>query len=204
MRPSAELRAILLSLALLAAAAPLRALDTLDRGAGFFLSGRLDSAITFFSATIKENPRDSRAKEILGHCLLIKGKEAMLEGRYAEARAALSAAGEFFPKNRDLKMLTLLAELDQNAPTPSVMLSTSALQTGAETAAVFDCLFGDGPCSKGGRYLVHIVREGETMAEIAIQYYNDFTQWEKIWGANPQLSNPHRLEKGIKLLIPLP
>ncbi|PJA11444.1 MAG: hypothetical protein COX65_10440 [Elusimicrobia bacterium CG_4_10_14_0_2_um_filter_56_8] len=64
-------------------------------------------------------------------------------------------------------------------------------------------LFGDGPCSKGGRYAVHIVRKGETMAEIAIKYYKDMTKWEKIWGANPQIPNPHRLEKGMKLLIPL-
>lgn len=195
-------RAALLLLALLAAG-PLRAQDALDRGAGYFLSGRLDSAITFFSWTIKENPGDSRAKEILGHCLAIKGKEALKEGRYAESREALSGAAEFFPQNRELKMLSLLAELDEKAPTPSIAVSTAALATTAETNAIFDCLFGDGPCAKGGRYAVHIVREGETMAEIAIKYYSDLTLWEKIWAANPQLSNPHRLEKNIKLLIPL-
>lgn len=198
-----KFRAALLALALFAAAGPLRAQDALDRGAGFFLAGRLDRAINFFSGVLKKNPGDSRAKEILGYCLVIKGKEAMKEGRYAQARAALARAEEFFPQNRDLKMLGLLAELDESAPTPSVPVSTAALETTAETGAVFECLFGDGPCARGGRYAVHIVREGETMAGIAIKYYNDMMQWEKIWGANPQLPNPHRLEKGVKLLIPL-
>lgn len=202
MRPS-KLRAAFLVPALFAALSALHAQDTLDRGTGFFLTGRLDSAINFFSGAIKENPRDSRAKEILGYCLVIKGKEALREGRYAEARAALAGAEEFFPLNRDLKMLGLLAELEENAPTPSVPVSTAALQTTAETNAVFECFFGDGPCAKGGRYALHIVREGEIMSEIAGKYYNDTTQWEKIWGANPQLPNPHRLEKGVILLIPL-
>lgn len=202
MRPN-KLFAALLAPVLLAAAAASRAQETLDRGSGFFLSGRLDSAINFFSGAIKDNPGDSRAKEILGHCLAIKGKEAFREERYAEAREALAEAEKLLPQNRALKMLSLLAELEENAPTPSVPVSTAALDTTAETFAVFDCLFGDGPCARGGRYIVHIVREGETMSEIAVKYYNDTSQWERIWGANPQLPNPHRLEKGVKLLIPV-
>jgi len=198
----ASLRALLP--ALLLAAAPLGAQGKPDRGAGYFLSGRLDSAIFFFSAELKANPKDARAKEILGNCLVIKGKDAMREGQYSQARAALSRAEEFFPENRALTMLRLQAELEENAPTPSVPLSTAALLTTAETNAVFECLFGDGTCAQGGRYTVHIVQPGETMAEIAFKYYSDLKQWEKIWGANPQVLNPHRLEKGTKLLIPLP
>lgn len=202
MRPGIKLPAALLALAL-SSAGPLGAQDALDGGAGFFLSGRLDSAITFFSGAVKENPKDSRAKEILGYCLAIKGKGDLKQGQYARARAALRRAEELLPKNRDLRLLGLLAELEENAPTPSISISTAALDVTAETNAVFECLFGDGPCAKGGRYAVHVVREGETMADIAIKYYNDFTLWEKIWAANPQLPNPHRLEKGVKLLIPL-
>lgn len=195
--------AALLYLALLASV-PLNAQEALDRGTGFFLSGRLDSAIDFFSGAIKENPRDARAKEILGYCLVIKGKDALREGRYSEARAALKRAEEFLPQNRDLKLLGLMAELDESAPTPAVRISTAALLTTTETNAVFECFFGDGPCAKKGRYTVHIVQAGETMTEIAIKYLGDMSQWEKIWAANPQLQNPHRLEKGTKLLIPAP
>ncbi len=196
-------RNLLLSLALLTAAGLAGAQDPLDRGAGLFLSGRVDSAITFFTGALNEDPKDSRAREILGYCLVIKGKDAMREGQYGQARAALTSARDFFPQNRDLKMLALLAELEESAPTPAVPVSTAALTTTAETSAVFECLFGDGPCARGGRYAVHIVQQGETMSDIAIKYYNDFKLWEKIWGANPQLSNPHRLEKGMRLLIPL-
>ncbi|HAN03916.1 MAG: hypothetical protein A2X29_02105 [Elusimicrobia bacterium GWA2_64_40] len=201
MRLPAKLACALAALA--AALLPAGAQDALDRGAGLFLSGRLDSAIAFFSGALKENPKDTRAKEILGHCLAIKGKDALREGDYAGARDSLRRAAEIFPRNDSLRTLALLAELDRDAPTPAVPLSTAALTTSAETGAVFDCLFGDGDCAKGGRYVIHVVRAGETMAEIAIRYYGDLKLWEKIWGANPQLTNPHRLEKGVKLLIPL-
>lgn len=191
-------------LALLAAALlPAGAQDALDRGAGLFLTGRLDSAITFFSGALKANPKDDRAKEILGHCLAIKGKDALRAGDYDGARDSLRRAAEIFPKNDSLKTLILLAELDRAAPTPQVPLSTATLNTADETGAVFDCLFGEGECARGGRYVIHVVRAGETMAEIAIKYYGDLKLWEKIWGANPQLANPHRLEKGVRLLIPL-
>jgi len=196
-------RAALALLALPAALALAGAQDALDRGAGLFLAGRLDSAITFFSGALKANPKDTRAKEILGHCLAIKGKDALREGDYDGARDSLRRAAEIFPRNDSLRTLILLAELDRDAPTPSVPLSTAALNTSAETGAVFDCLFGEGDCAKGGRYVIHVVRAGETMAEIAIRYYGDLKLWEKIWGANPHVSNPHRLEKGVRLLIPL-
>lgn len=196
----------LLALALPALASfcvPAGAQDALDRGAGLFLTGRLDRAITFFSGALKANPSDARAKEILGHCLAIKGKDALRAGDYDGGRDSLRRAADIFPKDDSLKTLILLAELDRDAPTPSVPLSTATLDTSAETGAVFDCLFGEGECAKGGRYVIHVVRAGETMAEIAIKYYGDLKLWEKIWGANPQVSNPHRLEKGVKLLIPL-
>lgn len=199
-------RALVLCAAALAlTAAPCRAQvrDTLARGEDFFLTGKLDYAVNFFSGVVKDNPNDSRAREILGYCLVIKGKEALREGKTAQARVSLARAGDFLPRHPELKTLGLLAELEESAPTPSVPLSTATLDTAQETKAVLNCLFGDGECAKGGRYAVHVVREGETMAEIAIRYYNDLALWEKIWAANPQLANPHRLEKGMKLLIPL-
>ena len=193
----------LLPALLLALPAALPAQDALDRGASLFLTGRLDDAIKFFSDARRRYPSDSRAKEILGHCLVIKAKEAVSGGDQAAARDAAAKAAEIFPRNPDLKLISLLAELDENAPTPEVPVSTSVLNTSADMAALLDCFFGDGECAKGGRYAVHIVRKGETMADIAQKYYGDLKLWEKIWQANPQLSNPHRLEKGMRLLIPL-
>ncbi|MDA8132712.1 MAG: LysM peptidoglycan-binding domain-containing protein [Elusimicrobia bacterium] len=194
-----------LLLAALAALPPaLAAQDALDRGTTFFLTGRLERAIDFFSGAVRRYPKDSRAREILGHCLVIKAKDSLRAGDNLAAKEALKRASAIFPDSRDVKVLSLLAELDGNAPTPEVPVSTATLGTGPDVAAVLDCFFGDGPCARGGRYLVHIVQPGETMAEIAIKYYNDLNQWEKIWAANPQLQNPHRLEKGMKLLIPMP
>lgn len=203
-RPSPKAFAAALLAALLAGGAS-AAPDILDRGANHFLTGRLDSAIAFFTGVLKDNPRNSRAKEILANCLVIRGKEALRDGQYAQAWAALDKAKAYFPDNRELVTLSLLAQLETRAPTPGLLISTSAvsLDASAETAAVLDCLFGEGACAKGGRYAIHIVKEGETMAEIAIRYYNDLNQWEKIWAANPHINNPHRLEKGMRLMIPL-
>ncbi|MDA8243041.1 MAG: LysM peptidoglycan-binding domain-containing protein [Elusimicrobia bacterium] len=197
-----SLRPLLLA-ALAALPAALAAQDALDRGTTLFLAGRLDRAIDFFSGELRQNPADARAKEILGHCLVIKAKDSLREGDPSAAKAAVRQASPIYPDGGELKTLSLLAELEENAPTPGVPLSTSTLSTEADIAAVLDCFFGDGVCAKGGRYAVHIVRKGETMAEIAIEYYGDMNLWEKIWAANPQLSNPHRLEKGMRLLIPL-
>lgn len=188
--------------ALLCSAAPLAAKEAPDRGVNFFLRGRLDSAIAFYAKALQDNPADARAKEILANCLVIKGKEDILGRRFAQGRAALERALEMAPAKSELKMLVLYSELDEQAPTASLSVSTVALDASAEKAAVFDCFFGNGECARGGRYTVHIVQEGETMAGIAIKYYGYYTLWEKIWKANPQLSNPHRLEKGVKLLIP--
>lgn len=194
----------LAALAIAGAAAAAPAPEAPDKGEGLFLSGKLDAAINFFSGALKDNPKDARAREVLGYCLVIKGKNALAEGSPVQAQVALARAREFLPENREIRTLSLLAELEQSAPTPGVPVSSGTLDASAETRAVLECFFGDGPCAKSGRYLVHVVQPGETMAEIAIKYYNDLNQWEKIWKANPQLDNPHRLEKGTRLLIPAP
>ncbi len=190
-------------LALIFFGAPLAAQDALDRGAALFLTGKLDEAVIFFTQAIKDNSGDSRAREILVNCLIIQGKEAVLDRQYAAGRAALEKAVELSPEKPGLKMMLLLAELDEKAPSAAISISSTSLEATAETNAVFECLFGNGACAKGEKYIFHIVVKGETMADIAIRYYNDFTQWEKIWAANPQILNPHRLEKGVRLLIPL-
>lgn len=177
--------------------------DALDPGAKLFLRGNVDGAVAFFTDAVRKNPNDARAKDILGNCLVIKAKADIGAKKYAAGRAALEKASAFYPARRDLAMLGLLAQLDEDVPTPEVAVSTAALDASAETAAVFECIFGGEKCARN-KYLVHIVAEGETMALIAIKYYNDMTLWEKIWAANPRINNPHRLEKGTRLLIPLP
>ncbi len=193
---------ILLSLPLCRAALGARR-DALDPGAKLFLLGDVDGAVSFFTEAARENPADARVKELLANCLVIKAKEDLGAKKYAAGRAALEKAGVFFPARRDLRMLYLLAELEENAPSGNVAVSSPALDASAETSAVFECLFGGEKCAKGG-YTLHVVAEGETMSLIAQKYYNDEALWEKIWAANPRIGNPHRLEKGTRLLIPLP
>ncbi|OHE79313.1 MAG: hypothetical protein A2107_11865 [Verrucomicrobia bacterium GWF2_62_7] len=191
------------SAAVALAAAPAAAQqDALEPGARLFLRGNVDGAVNFFTDALRENPLDARAKDMLANCLVIKAKEDIGAKKYAQGRAALEKAAGMLPGRRDLRMLGLLAELEENAPSPEVAVSSAALDASAELNAVFECIFGGEKCAKN-KYLVHVVAEGETMAEIAIKYYNDLKLWEEIWAANPRISNPHRLEKGTRLLIPL-
>ena len=53
----------------------------------------------------------------------------------------------------------------------------------------------------GGR--VHVVRAKETLFALARMYYNDHTQWKKIYQANRgQISDPNVIKVGMKLVIP--
>lgn len=177
--------------------------DALNPGVNLFIKGDLDGAITFFSKIAKRFPYDRRSKEILGNCWIIKGKDLLREGDYSGGRDALIKARKILPKRQDIKMLRLLAELEENVPFSTLAISTASLDISEERDTIFDCVFGIGKCSGMGSYIVHIVRKGETMSIIAIKYYNDSSLWEKIWEANPRIWNPHRLEKGTRLIIPI-
>ena len=54
---------------------------------------------------------------------------------------------------------------------------------------------------KTGR--IHVVEKGQTLSQIAEQYYGSQRQWPKIVNANRDiLPDPNRLTPGIKLIIP--
>lgn len=48
----------------------------------------------------------------------------------------------------------------------------------------------------------HIVRQGETLSDIANFYYSDPNQWERVLDANPNLADEFELSSGQQLLIP--
>ncbi len=49
----------------------------------------------------------------------------------------------------------------------------------------------------------HIVRKGQTLSQIAEQYYGQAGNWPKIVEANKQrIGDPNRLKPGLKLIIP--
>jgi nucleoid-associated protein YgaU len=49
----------------------------------------------------------------------------------------------------------------------------------------------------------HIVRSGETLSDIARQYYGSADKWQKILGSDHlPIENPNKLRPGTKLIIP--
>ncbi|RMF75340.1 MAG: LysM domain-containing protein [Planctomycetota bacterium] len=53
----------------------------------------------------------------------------------------------------------------------------------------------------GGR--VYEVRKGDTLYQLARQFYNDQARWRDIWNANRnRVPNPDQLYVGTKLIIP--
>jgi nucleoid-associated protein YgaU len=50
---------------------------------------------------------------------------------------------------------------------------------------------------------IHVVEKGQTLSQIAGQYYGSQRQWPKIHNANRDiLPDPNRLTPGLKLIIP--
>jgi hypothetical protein len=48
------------------------------------------------------------------------------------------------------------------------------------------------------------VAAGDTLSYLALKYYGDQYQWEKIYEANkPAMKSPHSLYVGQKILIPI-
>jgi nucleoid-associated protein YgaU len=48
---------------------------------------------------------------------------------------------------------------------------------------------------------IHIVQAGQTLSNIAYQYYGSAAQWTKILNANPRI-DPNKIKPGTKLIIP--
>jgi nucleoid-associated protein YgaU len=50
---------------------------------------------------------------------------------------------------------------------------------------------------------VYTVQKGDTLHKLARRFYNDQSRWRDIWEANQaRLSDPDKLQIGIKLIIP--
>lgn len=50
---------------------------------------------------------------------------------------------------------------------------------------------------------IHVVQRGDTLYKLARQYYNDQSQWRRIYEANrSQIPDPNVLKAGQKVIIP--
>ena len=173
-------------------------------GVDLFISGNLESATTTFSEYFSKNPRQPFVRNILGNFLIIEAKEALRMGKYYAAYKSLKKAEKIFPRKKELKSLSLLAEFDGIFSENHQTDWGNRLSVKKELSVVFDYIFADDILSrKRTKYIVHIVSEGETMSVLALRYYGDLNKWERIWKSNPRIRNPHRLEKNMKLIIPL-
>lgn len=59
------------------------------------------------------------------------------------------------------------------------------------------------PPGTTGAGRIHVVQRGDTLFKLARQYYNDQSQWKRIYEANRnQIPNQNVLKVGQKLIIP--
>jgi hypothetical protein len=51
---------------------------------------------------------------------------------------------------------------------------------------------------------IHVVRRGDTLWDLSDNYYGNPWQWPRIWGQNPQITNPHWIYPGdqVRMLAP--
>jgi len=183
----------------------LYAQNAYESGVGLFIEGNLEGATTSFAEYFAKNTKKNFAKNIFANCLIIEAKEAIYAKKYATGYKALIRAHEIFPKRKGLKALSLIAELEGLFFAGNQSAPIASLNSESEMNSIFDQIFAnDIDSSKRKDYLIHIVKDGDTMSSLAIKYYNNYILWEKIWKRNKHIRNPHRLEDGTRLIIPLP
>ena len=56
---------------------------------------------------------------------------------------------------------------------------------------------------EGATEVVHLVRPGDTLEALAGHYLGSTDRWEEIWHSNEGIKNPHRIEPGERVRIPL-
>ncbi|MBL4634078.1 MAG: LysM peptidoglycan-binding domain-containing protein [Kofleriaceae bacterium] len=58
--------------------------------------------------------------------------------------------------------------------------------------------FGDNrvPFRGGAVPYTHTVRSGDTLWDVSAYYFNDAWRWPKVWGLNPEITNPHWIYPG--------
>ncbi|MGS0692161.1 LysM peptidoglycan-binding domain-containing protein [Shewanella sp. 30m-9] len=62
-------------------------------------------------------------------------------------------------------------------------------------------VFADTLTLKSGHPDSYVVEKGDTLWDISASFLNDPWRWPKLWGANPQVANPHLIYPGDKLTL---
>ncbi len=62
-------------------------------------------------------------------------------------------------------------------------------------------LFADTLILKSGHPDSYVVKKGDTLWDISAYFLDDPWRWPKLWGANPQIANPHLIYPGDRLTL---
>ena len=62
-------------------------------------------------------------------------------------------------------------------------------------------VFADTLTLKSGHPDSYVVEKGDTLWDISEHFLNDPWRWPKLWGANPQIANPHLIYPGDRLTL---
>ncbi|MCL1051012.1 LysM peptidoglycan-binding domain-containing protein [Shewanella abyssi] len=68
---------------------------------------------------------------------------------------------------------------------------------------IFGCtfVFADTLTLKSGHPESYVVKKGDTLWDISAFFLKDPWRWPKLWGANPQVANPHLIYPGDRLTL---
>ncbi len=62
-------------------------------------------------------------------------------------------------------------------------------------------MFADTLILKSGHPDSYVVKKGDTLWDISAYFLDDPWRWPKLWGANPQIANPHLIYPGDRLTL---
>jgi len=195
-----------------------------DAGVTKYLSGDLSGCLPLFSEEFLKSPSSPISKGVYGNSLIVFGKRSIFDGWYLDGYTSLEKALYMYPSLKKMRTLSLLTELEDRFPTNTKIATDEQLDSKEEKDMVFDFIFLGGmdlsvqdaqeALDKAReneediividniRYIVHYSIQGETLSSIARAYYKK-DLWQKLWKANPDIKNPHRLFPRNRILIPI-
>ncbi|QIZ78195.1 LysM peptidoglycan-binding domain-containing protein [Ferrimonas lipolytica] len=68
-------------------------------------------------------------------------------------------------------------------------------------AAITCCAWADTLTLKPGHPDAYVVKKGDTLWDISAMFLDDPWRWPTLWGANPQIANPHLIYPGDELTL---
>ncbi len=80
--------------------------------------------------------------------------------------------------------------------TSSFAQAQGAIDISEDVSVDTDSLAGSGGTLDNVGTSTHVVKDGDTLWDICVAYFNDPWRWPKIWSLNPSITNPHWIFPG--------